>query len=112
MSVLDADLSSWYRCQRQGYHEWRAVSRSQSSDDEARSSLLNRVLEETEGLMSEIRNKESFLGIGDKNADGSPVKEVVEDGKVIAEISNKESLFGIGDKNEDGSPVQEVREKE
>ena len=59
--------------------------------------------------MTEIRNKETFLGIGDKNADGSPVKEVINDeGDVVAEIHDKETFLGIGDKNADGTPVKEV----
>jgi hypothetical protein len=59
--------------------------------------------------MTEIRNRETLLGIGDTNADGSSVKEVVDDeGNVAAEIHNRETLLGIGDMNADGSPVQEV----
>jgi len=58
----------------------------------------------------EVRNKESFGGlITEKNADGSPVKEVVEDGEVKEEIRNKESFGGlITEKNADGTPVKEV----
>ena len=57
---------------------------------------------------TEIRNKDTILGLDDKNQDGSPVKEVVEDGEVTAEIRNKETILGLDDKNEDGSPVKEV----
>jgi hypothetical protein len=59
---------------------------------------------------TEIRNKESLGGlITEKNADGSPVQEVVQDGEKKAEISNKESLGGlITEQNADGSPVKEV----
>lgn len=58
----------------------------------------------------EIRNKESFGGLfTEKNADGSPVQEVVEDGEVKAEIHNKESFGGLfTEKNADGTPVKEV----
>ena len=31
-----------------------------------------------EGVMTEIRDKETLLGIGDQNADGSAVQEVVD----------------------------------
>src|SRR5437667_10173391 len=59
--------------------------------------------------MAEIRNRETFLGIGDTNADGSPVKEVINDeGDAVAEIHNRETFLGIGDTNADGSPVKEV----
>ena len=59
---------------------------------------------------TEIRNKESLGGlITEKNADGSPVQEVVKDGEVKAEIHNRESLGGlITEKNADGTPVKEV----
>ena len=59
---------------------------------------------------TEIHNKESIFG-NETNEDGTPVKEVVQDGEVIAEIHNKESIFG-NEKNEDGSPVQEVAKKD
>jgi hypothetical protein len=64
--------------------------------------------------MAEIRNKEGFLDQltgSDKNEDGSPVQEVVEDGDVVAEIHNKEGFLDQltgSDKNEDGTPVKEV----
>ncbi len=59
---------------------------------------------------TEIRNKESLGGlITEKNADGSPVQEIVQDGEVKGEIHNKESLGGlITEKNADGTPVKEV----
>ena len=59
---------------------------------------------------TEIQNKESLGGlITEKNADGSPVQEVVQDGEPTAEIHNKESLGGlITEKNADGTPVKEV----
>ena len=57
---------------------------------------------------TEIRNKESFLTGTEKNEDGSPVKEVLEDGDVVAEIRNKEEFLTGTEKNEDGTPVQEV----
>jgi hypothetical protein len=58
----------------------------------------------------EIRNKESWGGLfTEKNADGSPVQEVIEDGEKVAEISNKESWGGLfTEKNADGTPVKEV----
>jgi hypothetical protein len=58
----------------------------------------------------EIRNKESFGGlVTEKNAYGSSVQEIVEDGEVKAEIHNKESFGGlITEKNSDGTPVKEV----
>ncbi len=56
---------------------------------------------------TEIRNKESVFG-NEKNEDGSPVQEVVQDGEVVQEIRNKESVFGNA-KNEDGTPVKEVK---
>lgn len=58
---------------------------------------------------TEIRNKETLFGI-DKNSDGSPIQEVVQDGEVVQEITNKETLLGI-DKNSDGTPIKEVTNK-
>jgi hypothetical protein len=58
---------------------------------------------------TEIRNKEHLFGT-EKNADGSPVQEVVKDGEVVQEIRNKEHLFGT-EKNADGTPVKEVVSK-
>ncbi len=57
---------------------------------------------------TEIRNKEDFLGIPEKNSDGTPVQEVVKDGEPTAEIRNKEDFLGISEKNSDGTPVKEV----
>jgi hypothetical protein len=58
--------------------------------------------------MTEIRNRETLLGIGDTNADGSSVKEVVDDeGNGPAEIHTRETLLGIGDITADGWPVQD-----
>ena len=61
-------------------------------------------------MSTEIRNKESLGGlITDKNADGSPVQEVMQGGEKKAEISIKESLGGlITEQNADGTPVKEV----
>ena len=58
---------------------------------------------------TEVRNKETFLGVNE-NKDGSPIKEVVEDGKPVAEIRNKETFLGINE-NKDGSPIKEVVSK-
>ena len=60
-----------------------------------------------EETTTEIRNKESVFG-NEKNQDGSPVQEVVQDGKPVQEIRNKESVFG-NEKNDDGTPVKEVK---
>jgi hypothetical protein len=61
-----------------------------------------------EGVMTEIRNRESLLGIGGKNEDGSAVKEVVNDeGDTVAEIHNRETLLEVGDENADGSQSAE-----
>jgi hypothetical protein len=57
---------------------------------------------------TEVRNKERFFTGTEKNADGSPVQEVVEDGKPVSEIRNKERFFTGTEKNADGSPVKEV----
>jgi hypothetical protein len=54
----------------------------------------------------EIHNKEKTLGT-QTNADGSPVAEVNNEGKIVAEIRNKEGIFGTK-KNQDGTPVKEV----
>jgi len=56
-----------------------------------------------------IQNAEGLFGTVE-NADGSPVREVVKDGKVVAEIRNKEGLFGTVE-NADGTPVKEVVSK-
>lgn len=57
--------------------------------------------------MGEIRNKEGIFGT-EKNEDGSPVQEVInDDGDREATIENKEGIFGT-EKNEDGSPVKEI----
>ena len=53
---------------------------------------------------TEIQNKETIFGT-EKNPDGSPVQEVVKDGKPTHEIHNKETLFGA-EKNADGTPVK------
>lgn len=58
---------------------------------------------------TEIRNKETMFG-KDKNADGSPIQEVVQDGEAVQEIRNKETFFGK-DKNADGTPIKEVVSK-
>jgi len=55
---------------------------------------------------TEIHNKEGLFGT-EKNDDGSPVKEVVQDGKSVQEIHNKEGILGT-EKNDDGTPVKEV----
>ena len=61
--------------------------------------------------MTEIRNKETIFGT-EKNADESPVQEVVDDkGTVVQEIRNKETIFGT-EENSDGSPVKEVTTSE
>jgi hypothetical protein len=61
--------------------------------------------------MSEIRNKESIFGT-EKNSDGSPVKEVVNDnGDVVQTVENKEGIFGT-EKNSDGTPIKEVKDKD
>ena len=56
---------------------------------------------------TEIRIKEGIFG-NDKNEDGTPVQEVVQDGEPVKEIRNKESIFG-NEKNEDGTPVKEIK---
>jgi hypothetical protein len=47
---------------------------------------------------TEIQNKETIFGT-EKNADGSPVQEVVKDGEPTPEIHNKETLFGTEKNN-------------
>ena len=54
----------------------------------------------------EIRNKENVILPDPKNADGSPVQEVLHDGKPVAEIRNKENVILPDPKNADGSPIK------
>lgn len=55
----------------------------------------------------EIENKDTLLE-PDKNADGSPIQVVKEDGKKVAEISNKDTWLEP-DKNADGTPIKVVK---
>lgn len=56
---------------------------------------------------TEIRNVEHVFTGTETNADGSPVQEKVEDGKVVSEIRNVEHIFTGTEENADGSPVKE-----
>lgn len=63
--------------------------------------------------LSTIRNKEDWLTGTEKNRDGSPVQEVVDDdGDVEATITNKEDWLTGTERNKDGTPVQEVEKEE
>lgn len=63
--------------------------------------------------MSTIRNKEDWLTGTEKNSDGSPIQEVVDDdGNVAATISNKEDWLTGTEKNDDGTPIKEVKKEE
>ena len=57
---------------------------------------------------TEVRNKERVILGTEKNDDGTPVQEVVEDGKPVAEIRNKERVILGTEKNDDGTPVKEI----
>jgi hypothetical protein len=54
---------------------------------------------------TKVRNDEDLLGGTRTNADGSPVKEIVQDDEVVAKIHNDEGLLGDTEANADGSPV-------
>jgi hypothetical protein len=56
----------------------------------------------------EIKNKEGLFTGTEKNADKSPVQEVIQDGKKVAEIKNDEGIFTGTKKNDDDTPVKVV----
>ena len=56
----------------------------------------------------EIKNKDHIIAPTEKNDDGSPVQEILADGKPIAEIKNSDHIIAPTDKNDDGTPVKVV----
>jgi hypothetical protein len=56
----------------------------------------------------EIKNKDHILAPTETNDDGSPVKEVLVDGKAVADIKNADHIIAPTEKNDDGTPVKVV----
>lgn len=56
----------------------------------------------------EIQNKETVFGTTKRNADGSPIQEVVNDGKTVAIIRNQENAQGVSKTNSDGTPIKVI----